>query len=48
MSSGKVISGKDIAAELRTKIKERVEVFKQSANTTPHLAVVLASDDPGL
>ena len=46
MSQGKIISGKEVSAELRASVKERVEAFEKKANTTPHLAVVLASDDP--
>jgi methylenetetrahydrofolate dehydrogenase (NADP+) / methenyltetrahydrofolate cyclohydrolase len=46
MSQGKIISGKDVAAKLRGEVKTRVEEFSAQSNTTPHLAVVLASDDP--
>ncbi len=46
MSKVEIISGKALAERLRLSIKEQVETFKQTAKTTPHLAVVLASDDP--
>ena len=46
MSKVEIISGKALAERLRLSIKEQVETFQQTAKTTPHLAVVLASDDP--
>jgi len=46
MSKVEIISGKALAERLRLSIKEQVEAFKQTSKTTPHLAVVLASDDP--
>ena len=46
MSRVEIISGKALAESLRLSIKEQVVTFQDAAKTTPHLAVVLASDDP--
>ena len=43
--SAEVISGKDMAAEIRAEVKERVAGLKESG-LTPGLAVVLVGEDP--
>ncbi len=44
--SGQLIDGKAIAAKVRGEIKAKVKALEGKLGTTPHLAVVLASDDP--
>lgn len=46
MSLGRIISGKEIAANLRAEVKSKVEAFTKESKVSPHLVVVLASDDP--
>jgi methylenetetrahydrofolate dehydrogenase (NADP+) / methenyltetrahydrofolate cyclohydrolase len=41
-----LIDGKAIAKKVRGEVKARVDGLRQTHCTTPHLAVVLASDDP--
>lgn len=43
--SGQVISGQQLAKELRETMKEEVNLLKQSG-ITPHLTVILIGDDP--
>lgn len=45
MMAGQVISGKELAKELRTKMKEEVTALK-NRGITPHLTVILIGDDP--
>lgn len=40
------IDGKAIAKRVRGEVKERVDALAKDIGTTPHLVVVLASDDP--
>jgi methylenetetrahydrofolate dehydrogenase (NADP+)/methenyltetrahydrofolate cyclohydrolase len=44
--SATIIDGKTIAAELRTRVSERVAEFRKAKGIEPGLAVVLAGDDP--
>ena len=44
--SGQLIDGKTIAKKVRAEVKEKVIALQAKLGTTPHLAVVLASDDP--
>jgi methylenetetrahydrofolate dehydrogenase (NADP+)/methenyltetrahydrofolate cyclohydrolase len=47
MSGGaKIIDGKALAGRVRTALKDRVQAFEKARGTTPHLVVVLASEDP--
>ena len=46
MPDSKVIDGKALAEKVRAELKTRVETFVASGRPAPHLAVVLASDDP--
>lgn len=46
MSQGEVIDGKAIAKKVRGEIRVQVDAFRARHDTTPHLVVVLASDDP--
>ena len=41
-----IIDGKAIAARVRAEVKAKVAALEKKIGTTPHLAVVLASDDP--
>lgn len=41
-----VVSGKDLAAELREEIKQKVAQMKQEMGKTPGLAVILVGEDP--
>ncbi len=45
-SPSKLIDGRAIAKKVRAEVKEKTEALKAKIGTTPHLAVVLASDDP--
>ncbi len=45
-SRGLVIDGKKIAQEVRREVKGKVDALTASGKPSPHLAVVLASDDP--
>ena len=40
-----IIDGKGLALTLRGKIKEKVSIFKESGNRSPHLAAILVGDD---
>ncbi len=42
----KKIDGKEVAREVRSEVKARVEELRVSHGYTPHLAVILASNDP--
>lgn len=42
----KLIDGKAIAQQVRAEVRGRVEAMEKAVGVTPHLAVVLASDDP--
>ncbi len=44
--SAEIISGKDIAQDIRRELSDRVAVLKSEKGLTPGLAVVLAGDDP--
>ncbi|HZD05739.1 MAG TPA: tetrahydrofolate dehydrogenase/cyclohydrolase catalytic domain-containing protein [Longimicrobiales bacterium] len=44
--SATLISGREIAAEIREEIKERVRKLKEEEGLTPGLATVLVGDDP--
>jgi len=46
MTQGQLIDGKAIAKKVRQEIKEEVQAFEKTSGTTPHIVVVLASDDP--
>ena len=41
-----IISGKDIAAEIRAELEERVRSFAEASGVTPGLATVLVGEDP--
>ncbi|MEM1024067.1 MAG: bifunctional methylenetetrahydrofolate dehydrogenase/methenyltetrahydrofolate cyclohydrolase FolD [Myxococcota bacterium] len=41
-----IIDGKAIAKKVRGEVKAKVDALRQTHGSTPHLAVVLASDDP--
>jgi len=41
-----LIDGKAIAKKVRGEVKAKVDALRETHGTTPHLAVVLASDDP--
>jgi methylenetetrahydrofolate dehydrogenase (NADP+)/methenyltetrahydrofolate cyclohydrolase len=41
-----IIDGKAIAERVRAEVKEKVRSLEKKIGTTPHLAVILASDDP--
>lgn len=43
---GDIIDGKGTAQRVRAEVKEKVEKLEKQIGTTPHLVVVLASDDP--
>lgn len=45
MPKATVIDGKAVAQKVRDEVRARVEVLEPKYGTTPHLAVVLASDD---
>lgn len=44
--SAVIISGKELATEKRSYIKERVEQLISSKSVQPTLAVILVGDDP--
>lgn len=44
--AARIIDGKAVAQRLRAEIKTKVQELKAKIGTTPHLVVVLASDDP--
>lgn len=44
--SAEIISGKDIAADIRAELKERVSRLREEKGLTPGLAVVLVGDNP--
>ena len=46
MSDAKIIDGKAIAAELRSRVAEAVSRLKETHGITPGLAVVIVGDDP--
>ena len=46
MPTGQRIDGKAIAQKVRHEIKDEVTALSKRIGTTPHLVVVLASDDP--
>lgn len=41
-----IIDGKSIAQKVRAEVRQKVADLEKKIGTTPHLAVVLASDDP--
>ena len=43
---GKVIDGKEIAAAVRSKLKEQVAYFSMTVGRKPKLAVIMVGDDP--
>lgn len=42
-----IINGKELSAELKSKMTEEVAVLKEKYGRVPHLAVILVGDDPG-
>ncbi len=44
--SAQIISGKEIASDIRAEVKERVAVLKEAHGLVPGLAVVLVGEDP--
>ncbi len=42
----KIISGKEIAAEIRAELKPEIDRLKEKQGVTPGLAVVLVGEDP--
>jgi methylenetetrahydrofolate dehydrogenase (NADP+)/methenyltetrahydrofolate cyclohydrolase len=44
--AARIIDGKALALEVRRELRERVAAFVAARGIAPHLAVVLASDDP--
>ena len=44
--TAQIISGRDIAAEIRAELKERVQSLGDDARVTPGLATVLVGEDP--
>ncbi|HJL42348.1 MAG TPA: bifunctional methylenetetrahydrofolate dehydrogenase/methenyltetrahydrofolate cyclohydrolase FolD [Myxococcales bacterium LLY-WYZ-16_1] len=46
MARSSILDGKAVAARVREEVRARVEELEPGYGTTPHLAVVLASDDP--
>lgn len=45
--SAQIISGRDIADQIRAELKEQVAQLKKQTGVTPGLATVLVGDDPG-
>ena len=43
----KIISGKELSAELKAKMAGEVAALKEKYGRVPHLAVILVGDDPG-
>ncbi|MEQ8275924.1 MAG: tetrahydrofolate dehydrogenase/cyclohydrolase catalytic domain-containing protein [Deltaproteobacteria bacterium] len=43
---GDIIDGRAISKQVRAEVKTKVDALKAKIGTTPHLVVVLASDDP--
>lgn len=46
LMAARLIDGKATAKRVRGEVKERVQLLEQDLQITPHLAVVLASEDP--
>lgn len=46
MPNGQIIDGKALAARIRGELTDKVRAFSDRTGTTPHLVVVLASEDP--
>ncbi len=46
MMSAQIISGKELSAQIREQLKERVAQIKAQKGITPGLAVILVGDDP--
>ena len=46
MKNEKIIDGKKLAAEIRSKVRTLSDVFKSKTNITPGLAVVLVGENP--
>jgi methylenetetrahydrofolate dehydrogenase (NADP+) / methenyltetrahydrofolate cyclohydrolase len=44
--AAQIIDGQAIAAKVRAEVKTKVDALAKKIGTTPHLVVVLASDDP--
>jgi methylenetetrahydrofolate dehydrogenase (NADP+)/methenyltetrahydrofolate cyclohydrolase len=44
--AARILDGKALAAQIRSDLRGRVGAFSSQAKRAPHLAVVLASDDP--
>ena len=42
----KIISGKEIGAEIRAELKPEIDRLKEKQGVTPGLAVVLVGEDP--
>ena len=45
--SAQILSGKELSAEIRTQLKQRVAELKQEKGITPGLAVIQVGDDGG-
>ena len=43
----KVISGKDLSAQLKDEMKAQVAAFPEKYGRVPHLVVILVGEDPG-
>lgn len=46
MAGARILSGKEVAAEMREELRREVESLKERHNLTPGLAVVLVGDNP--
>ena len=43
----KVISGKELSAQLKDEMKAQVATFPEKYGRVPHLVVILVGEDPG-
>src|SRR5215469_7010496 len=46
MAGAEIIDGREVARQIRSKCRERVEKLKQQFNVTPGLAVIIVGHDP--
>ena len=46
LKTAKIISGKEIAAQVRAELKSEIEELKAATGTTPGLTVVLVGENP--
>lgn len=44
----KLISGKEVSAQIRQKIKEEAQALRENSGIQPGLAVILVGNDPGI